>query len=336
MANVLLTSVARENPADNSFARGCCTRLQESFRADRFGSHRLTDDPRQADLIIFCEINEAGYYYEFVRQHPYFRAYRDKCFLFSSADRFIPFLPGIYPSIDRQNYRPDWTRSGCYLSILENPYIEFAPLTGEEPYLYSFVGSLKNAPVRRRLVKINASDGYIADTSDFALRINMSGTREEREHFWKEFADLMRSSKFALCPRGVGVGTIRLFEAMKMGRAPVVLADDWVPPDGPDWDACILRVREDDYERLPALLREREAEAAALGLAARTQWEEWFSPPVIFHRVVEWCLDIQARRRTPFAALYAAAWLQLLRPEHAKNYLRTRYHLYRERGRLVF
>ena len=36
-----------------------------------------------------------------------------------------------------------------------------------------------------------------------------------------------------------------------------------------------------------------------MGFAARRTWDDWFGPNVVFHRIVEWCIDLFAERRVP-------------------------------------
>src|SRR4029077_18783462 len=96
---------------------------------------------------------------------------------------------------------------------------------------------------------------------------------------------------FVLCPRGLSVSSIRLFETMRMGRAPVILSAGWVAPTGPRWASFALRIREREFARIPRLLEEREGEAVQMGERARKEWEEWFSEEVLFHPLVELCLD---------------------------------------------
>jgi len=57
-----------------------------------------------------------------------------------------------------------------------------------------------------------------------------------RDLFTKEYAKAILNSQFVLCPAGWGPATYRLFETMEMGRVPVTLSDEWVPPPGPRWD----------------------------------------------------------------------------------------------------
>src|SRR5204863_9824065 len=104
-------------------------------------------------------------------------------------------------------------------------------------------------------------------------------------------------SKFCLCPRGRGPSTWRLYEALRAGRPPVIISDDWVPPaiDG-GWEQCSIRVAERDVERIPEILREREPDAERMSAEARRVWQEWFSLETFFHRMADWCLALQARR----------------------------------------
>ena len=37
---------------------------------------------------------------------------------------------------------------------------------------------------------------------------------------------------------------MRLFEAMRLGVAPIIASDDWVYPRGPDWSACSVVIKE--------------------------------------------------------------------------------------------
>jgi len=74
---------------------------------------------------------------------------------------------------------------------------------------------------------------------------------------------------------------------MQVGRVPVILADDWVPPDGPDWPSFAVFVLEDRLLDLPAILASYEPRAATMGAAARRAWESYFAPEVQFHRFAE-------------------------------------------------
>lgn len=48
------------------------------------------------------------------------------------------------------------------------------------------------------------------------------------------FREVLRHSRFALCPSGTGPNSIRLWEALGAGTIPVILSDTWEPPGGRD------------------------------------------------------------------------------------------------------
>lgn len=81
-----------------------------------------------------------------------------------------------------------------------------------------------------------------------------------------DFDGLLADSKFLLVPRGYGLHSYRLWEALHAGAVPVVLADGWVLPfeDDADWASAALVVPEGEIPRLPALLRAVEAEPGRL------------------------------------------------------------------------
>ena len=144
-----------------------------------------------------------------------------------------------------------------------------------------------------------------------------------RDLFTAEYAEAILDSQFVLCPAGFGPATYRLFEAMEMGRAPVILSDEWVPPRGPRWDEFSVRVPECRAGEISAILSNYSDRHEVMGRLARRAWEQWFAKPVCFHRLIELCADIQATPLRPYSTL--RAWGTLLRSPHLKNYLRPFY-----------
>lgn len=299
--------------------------LRESQRVDRFHQHTLTDDPTTADLILIVRtLSHDGSPFLRLRAHPLVRRFRRKCFLYDLNDRVAPVLPGIYPSVERRWHRRWRTRSGPYLDEVANPFLTYNPATAERRYLYSFLGSVRSAPVRGRLAEVpHGARGLFVDTSAQAEEVARCGTDEEKQEFARQYADATKLSAFVLCPRGVGVGSRRLFETMMMGRAPVVLGDDWVPPDGPAWERSCVFIAEKDAAQTPRILAEREADAPEMGREAQRQWQEWYAPEVLFHRAVESCRDIKREQRLwpgPVASWMAGA--QNLRPTLLRHWAR--------------
>ena len=297
-------------------------RLRESQAADRFGVHTLTDDPDEADLILFVRTLTEGMVFANLLGHPLVRRYRRKCYLYDPNDRIVPLLPGIYPSVERAWQSRGRTRSGTYLVAEENPFLDEDHADAERTYLYSFLGAYFSAEVRANLARLEHPRGLCRDTYDESQQVWRHGTPQDQRNFRRRYLETTWASQFVLCPRGYGVSSIRLFETMRAGRAPVILADEWVPPDGPAWERFSLRVPERDWATLPGLLEAREHEAAAMGRLARQQWEEWFSPPVLFHRLVEDCLGIARTRQVPEPVASWIAYGQMLRPTHQRHWAR--------------
>ena len=168
----------------------------------------------------------------------------------------------------------------------------------EADILWSFVGTLSNDPVRERLRMIDDERGFLEDTQHFSDTVRwgwQSTYRSEGRRAFAAYAEKLGRSSFVLCPRGRGAGSIRLFEALQVGRCPVVISDDWLPPPFVDWASCSIIVPESRVLEIPRILRDREGESVALGHEARLVWERLFSP----QRQLETLFSSLARRRCP-------------------------------------
>jgi len=320
MAKVLLLSVAEEGSGGDSYKRGAYTRLKQSAETGK-SRHSLVDDPAEADIILFAEVADMTFAFA-VRRHSYYKSFQNKCFAFAAIDHLIPFLPGVYASIEKSWYSSRRIRSGFYLSIFENPYTDFDPVPIEHDLLYSFVGSVNTAPVRATLEKLRHPRSIFIDTTRESLPIHMTGTFEQRTVFWKKYAAIASRSKFVLCPRGVGTSSVRLFEMMRMGRVPVIISDEWVPPEGPEWEQFSIRVPENEAMNVPQILEKREDEAISMGLKARQEWGRWFAPEAAFNTVVDWCLEIKDSRRLPECLACLTVYPQILRRTFFRAYLK--------------
>lgn len=320
MSSVFLLSAASIE-SDDPKALLDLEQMRQAAHADRLGSHGLAEDPAEADLVLFVETSSAaGRYFERVRRAPIYREFAPKSYLFSSTDKVVPLLPGVYASIERRWYLPAWTRSGPYLGVRERGPLRYDP--GASPSrLFSFVGAAQNHPIRRRVMRLQHPDGVLLDSSSDAQR-SASGVDPATgdDPFLERFTSLTTDSAFVLCPRGGGASTFRIFEAMMLGRAPVIVSDQWVPPSGPKWERFSLRVPEREVETIPELLEAHRGAAPEMGAAARAAWLEWFSPEVSFHRTVDWCLELAARADERSGARRCLPHLQMLRPYHTARW----------------
>jgi hypothetical protein len=335
MAKVLILSSDIDSPFD-VWKHSSAFLLKHSAELDTFGRHRLTEDPAEADIILFAEMGTCGKFAEMVRAHPYYRRYADKCLLFDSGDLFFPILPGLYASLITDHYKLGYTRTGFYLYLIENAFITHRPCSGNEKYLASFVGSKLTHPVRERLFSLERSDIYVKDTSSYGAQTTYHGEPPARALFWENYADSMANAKFSLCPRGRGAGSIRLYESMKMGRACVILSDEWQPNDDMDWNQFSIRVAEQDVHRLPEILDQHAHRAAEMGLRARKAWEQQYSEQVRFHRVVELCLEIRRQYGNGNMKRRLRTLRQTVNPKNLRWYLSSKRDLHRNTSKIYW
>ncbi len=300
--------------------------VEESAVKDRFGVHQTTPEPDQADIILFVETNNddagSGPFFEWILRHPVYRKHAAKCFIHSGMDHIVPILRGIYPSIEKHRYDPRRMRSGSYL--LKNEFLDASHRNEVLPkWLGSFIGSARSDVVRQRLLKLQDDRLLLKDNYEGFIAAIRAKNTEGVNAFKRQYVDGLLESKFVLCPRGIGVSSIRLFEAMEAQRVPVIYADDWVPPDGPDWDACSIRIAEGDVERTVEILTAAEPRWAQMAASARTEWETWFGDEVIFHRLTETCLLLQKSTHNESLARLSAR-LNLLHPRSFRRFVRAR------------
>ena len=75
------------------------------------------------------------------------------------------------------------------------------------------------------------------------------------------------------------------------------MADEYMPPPGPDWSSCCVTIPKREVASIPRRLEELEPKAAEMGCAAQAVYAEWFGPERFFTRVVDWCLEIKSNAR---------------------------------------
>lgn len=140
--------------------------------------------------------------------------------------------------------------------------------------LFSFVGASHTHPIRKKLI------------SDFDNCINTGGWMKKDK--LDLFFNLMGRCKFSLCPRGTGIGTIRIFESMAMGRIPVIISNGFKPPLDwmLDWNEFSVKIPEEKYSEIPNILSKyTEEQIIAMSKKTKEVWEEYFSPDNM-HKVI--------------------------------------------------
>lgn len=215
-------------------------------------------------------------------------------FVWDGGDQPAGRESGWYCSLPRPLFDRRRHRTFRY-PIRYNECVEAADLA-DARVLYGFHGGITSG-VRARLLAALVREGR-ADEMDIHVEagpwnrmFDRTGVPEKRR-----YAEALRRTRFVLCPRGNGVGTVRMFETLESARVPVIISDQYVLPAEIDWDACAVRVRERDVRKIPALLRERAADWPRLAQNARQIWEENFSDAACLSRLTA---DLRAFLATP-------------------------------------
>jgi hypothetical protein len=256
------------------------------------GSWQSAPSPGEAEFIVFLEQHwndDPLNLNAVVWARRWTRKFRVPAVLYHDWDWAYPLMPGLYPGLGRQLYLAGRTETWSYIKQLrENAAITSAP-PGEGRFLYSFVGNLRSHPIRGELMKLTDSRALLA-ASPNRTGDDMSLAAEDK--FFVEYASVIAESKFVLCPRGISPTSYRLLEAMKAGRCPVIISDDWVPPAGPAWNDFSIVVPEAEVKNIPTLLRQLEPEAERRGAAARRAWDEFYSEDRKFDHFFSRCSEL--------------------------------------------
>ena len=274
--------------------------------------HELVDDPRSAELILFCGSWAMEGKIREVTSHPYVQTFRGKCVAYSDDDFYLPLLPGVYCSPE-QGFSTRTGRVVSYAYIARhaqkgNPFVRDVNEHRQKDLLFSFQGA-STSFLRKRLfrISIERGDALVEDTSAHANWLSTDTTIARQQ----AFVDTMLRSHFALCPRGAGTGSFRLFEAMRLGVAPVLLSDKYVLPNGPDWDSFLIRIPESQIADLSNILEARRSESLKRGKQARAAWVQWFDRDKEFNRIVGLCQEAR-ESSLRFEAIYRACWPMII------------------------
>ena len=260
--------------------------LEQLAAADRAGRHELTEDPETSDLILFtqCHMLWTDWRLSTIRDHPLTRRYGGKVLVYDERDRPWRGFPGVYVSMPGSGFDSRYQRAWGYFRLPS--LIDPDP---DPDLLFSFVGSPSHR-CRRPLFELRHPDGVVEEVRSFTFWDDRSPDFDLRK---ARFREILGRTRFVLCPRGRGTSSFRLYESLAAGRVPVIIADDWVPPEGPEWDRFAIRWPEGLRDGLIETLEERAGEWPELSGAARAAYETFFAPQVGFDRLVEECRELQ-------------------------------------------
>jgi Exostosin family len=245
----------------------------------------LVDDPETANLILVVDIKEANVFQN-LRENNIWRLYPQHSFGYYEGDNPPAILHGVYSSATRTKGLLGRMQSTGY------PFAEYwlpnLPQCGnlafsdEKKYLMNFTGRRSHA-IRKTLFKLNLQESLIIDTTKSYYHFSkiLIDNNEMQRQYWMR----LNASKFALCPCGAGSSSIRLFQAMSIGVAPVIISDSWIPPIGPKWHEFALFLPESRIFYIYEFIKFYEHEHESRGRAAKLAFEEYFSHPKILDQI---------------------------------------------------
>jgi hypothetical protein len=237
--------------------------------------HSPAETMSDADAILFVESGSDKFssYGEVLRSRPEIFEFPSKCFVYDFTDMAASFLPGLYAAVPARRFDPSSMRAiPSWDDTPDSVFEEAIARASAAEYLFSFRGSRSSA-VRAELFS----------THFRTQRCSLT----ETHHWWNfdpagrvrlDYLAEIRSTLFPLAPRGLGTTTLRLYEIMRLGRAPVILSEDWVRPNDIPWGEFSIRVSERRVRELPAILSAFEPWADEMGEIARSAWEKWCRP----------------------------------------------------------
>lgn len=196
----------------------------------------FTDDPDDADRIIFIDLHQAHHLdvRKSVAQHRLYKQHSHKILVWNEKD--CPFFDV----------------RGLYVNVPEK--LKGEPTIVPIPYLFVPADSLFNGTNFSTLARTVTCTYRGTNThkcrkvlstlelSGYSL-INSTVSNSIPQN---EFLAELDNSVHALCPRGHGLTSFRLYEVMARGCLPVIIADGWVPPKGISWQSFCTFVDEKD------------------------------------------------------------------------------------------
>jgi hypothetical protein len=243
--------------------------------------YRLTNCPQDAEIVLFAESGYIG-----LESIARLRAIKKESrsaehFVFSESDWPFAYIPGLYCSLAKPL---PWAFSWSYLLDESETRVG---LDGDQPYLFSFIGRVATHPVRRKVLELDSPGTPCLDISCADLRF-------PGWDYARSFSHILSRSRFILCPRGIGASSIRIFEAMRAGRVPVIVSDAWIEPPVGDWSRFSIRVAEDAVARIPQICERHLDSAASMGDLARRTYDAYFSPETFLDNALDFSRSAMA------------------------------------------
>jgi hypothetical protein len=272
-----------------------------------------------ADAVIFGSDDVA-----MIAGSELYLSFRAKSLCITESDIPTFRLPGLYAANAKALVTGPRTRTiNYFISERERGNPEVRRMIGqqtEKRYLYSFMGG-SNSWARKRLFRAvqSQADTLVEPTDSYNHWNADPADTDMRARQMRRYAEVMAASKFALCPRGCGLSSYRLFESMSLGITPVIISDRWRPIEGIDWRFALF-IRESQIPQIDRIVRAHADEWRQRGEAGLAVYRQVFARDVVARllhdRIAELLAGYDPTRETVMAlatrvraAVRAAYWV---------------------------
>ncbi|MDD3896247.1 MAG: exostosin family protein [Candidatus Peribacteraceae bacterium] len=175
-------------------------------------------------------------------------------------------------------------------TFLKNAYITLAALMG-----YSRLRAMRKG-IWYRMQAVTLLQSSMQVQANFIIRSSYSGHKQtirvEEGKARQEYIDTLLHSDYALAIKGDGNYSYRFYEALSLGRIPVLLDTDCVLPleDIIDYDSFVLRINYKDLCRMDTIIADHYNSTApdafiAMQKKARAAFDEYLSTPAFFRHM---------------------------------------------------
>lgn len=236
----------------------------------------LAGSPNDADAILIHEefsFKEWRYIRKLLAD-PIVGTWPHKTYTINTDDIASGLLRGVYTSLPRDRFHPGIHRAVPYAWYPNEKVLECPQATASKPkFLAAWRGNVSsNIKLRKKLIKI------CCNSSSMLAEVTQTGFNRHDDVEKKKYVDVVRSGQFSLCPAGWAPASWRIYESMAMGVSPVIIADSFVCPRGPDWGSFSIRIQENCLPHLESMLGRFSPNFKKMGKLARENWERFFMP----------------------------------------------------------
>ncbi|MDD5104155.1 MAG: tetratricopeptide repeat protein [Desulfuromonadaceae bacterium] len=177
----------------------------------------------------------------------------------------------------------------CYRTDDLFDYLHFD--TDRIRYHASFVGFLGTRKQRAHILENIAKESRLTVMIEATDAFYGHLTADEKIARRQRFLEISAQSLCILCPSGEGTNSIRFYEALSLGRLPVLLSDCPLPfEDAIPYQRFVCRIAPEHAENAGEMLLNWLSGMGSDNPVdrckeARKIWEEWFAPPVLPDRL---------------------------------------------------